>query len=131
MTDRESGSAIWLNGDAKLTLAADAVVSATDSPNGNTSFAIGLRPNCAGAELVVKGKVTGENGITPNGTLKTENTISIEDGAVIEVDGTALYLAGNADTTVGKAEITGDTGIEIRAGSLKVNGATITATGKF
>lgn len=131
MTDRASGSAIWLNKDAKLELAADAVVSATDSPNGNTSFAIGLRPNCDGAELVVKGKVTGENGITPNGTLKTENTISIEDGAVIDVKGTALYLAGNADTTVGKAEITGDTGIEIRAGSLVVNGATITAIGKF
>lgn len=131
MTDRASGSAIWLNGDAKLTLAADAVVSATDSPDGSPSFAIGLRPNCAGAELVVKGKVTGENGITPNGTLTTKNTISIEDGAVIDVDGTALYLAGNANTTVGKAEITGDTGIEIRAGSLKVNGATITATGTF
>lgn len=131
MTDRASGSAIWLNGDAKLTLAADAVVSATDSPDGSPSFAIGLRPNCAGAELVVKGKVTGENGITPNGTLKTKNTISIEDGAVINVDGTALYLAGNANTTVGAAEITGDTGIEIRAGSLEVNGATITATGTF
>lgn len=131
MTNRPSGSAIWLNGDAKLTLEKNATVSATNSPNGNTSFAIGLRPNCAGAELVVKGKVTGENGITPNGTLKTENTISIEDGAVIDVKGTALYLAGNANTTVGKAEIKGDTGIEIRAGSLEVNGATITATGKF
>lgn len=131
MTDRASGSAIWLNGDAKLTLAADAVVSATDSPDGSPSFAIGLRPNCAGAELVVKGKVTGEDGITPNGKLTTENTISIEDGAVIDVDGTALYLAGKATTTVGKAKITGDTGIEIRAGSLEVNGATITATGTF
>lgn len=131
MTGRESGSAIWLNEDAKLTLEKNATVSATDSPNGNTSFAIGLRPNCAGAELVVKGTVTGENGITPNGKLTTENTISIEDGAVIDVEGTALYLAGNATTTVGAAEITGDTGIEIRAGSLEVNGATITATGKF
>lgn len=131
MTNRASGSAIWLNEDAKLTLAADATVSATNSPDGSPSFAIGLRPNCAGAELVVKGKVTGENGITPNGTLTTKNTISIEDGAVIDVKGTALYLAGNANTTVGKAEITGDTGIEIRAGSLKVNGATITATGTF
>ena len=131
MTDRASGSAIWLNEDAKLTLEKNATVSATKSPNGNTSFAIGLRPNCAGAELVVKGKVTGENGITPNGTLKTENTISIEDGAVIDVKGTALYLAGNANTTVGKAEITGDTGIEIRAGSLEVNGATIKANGTF
>lgn len=131
MTNRASGSAIWLNEDAKLELAADAAVSATDSPDGSPSFAIGLRPNCDGAELVVKGKVTGENGITPNGTLTTENTISIEDGAVIDVEGTALYLAGNANTTVGAAEITGDTGIEIRAGSLEVNGATITATGKF
>lgn len=131
MTNKESGSAIWLNGDAKLTLEKNATVSATNSPNGNTSFAIGLWSDCDGAELVVKGTVTGENGITPNGTLKTENTISIEDGAVIDVDGTALYLAGNANTTVGKAEITGDTGIEIRAGSLEVNGATITANGKF
>lgn len=131
MTNRPSGSAIWLNGNAKLTLEKNATVSATDSPDGSPSFAIGLWSDCDGAELVVKGKVTGENGITPNGTLKTENTISIEDGAVIDVDGTALYLAGNANTTVGAAEITGDTGIEIRAGSLEVNGAIITATGKF
>lgn len=131
MTNRPSGSAIWLNGNAKLTLEKNATVSATDSPDGSPSFAIGLWSDCDGAELVVKGKVTGENGITPNGTLKTENTISIEDGAVIDVKGTALYLAGNANTTVGKAEITGDTGIEIRAGSLEVNGATITATGTF
>ena len=131
MTNKESGSAIWLNGVAKLTLEKNATVSATDSPNGNTSFAIGLWSDCDGAELVVKGTVTGENGITPNGNIRAKNTISIEDGAVIDVKGTALYLAGNADTTVGKAEITGDTGIEIRAGSLKVNGATITANGTF
>ena len=131
MTERASGSAIWLNKNAKLTLAKDAAVSATDSPEGSPSFAIGLWSDCNGAELVVKGKVTGENGITPNGTLKTNNTIIIENGAVLDVKGTALYLAGNADTTVGAAEITGDTGIEIRAGSLVVNGATITATGTF
>lgn len=90
MTDRASGSAIWLNEGAKLTLEKNATVSATNSPKGSPSFAIGLRPNCAGAELVVKGTVTGENGITPNGKLTTENTISIEDGAVIDVEGTAL-----------------------------------------
>lgn len=131
MTNKESGSAIWLNEDAKLTLEKNATVSATNSPNGNTSFAIGLWSDCDGAVLVVKGKVTGENGITPNGNLETTNTIIIEDGAVIDVDGTALYLAGNANTTVGKAKITGATGIEIRAGILSVNGADIEATAKF
>lgn len=131
MTEGASGSAIWLNKNAKLTLAKDAAVSATDSPEGSPSFAIGLWSDCDGAELIVKGKVTGENGITPNGNLTTNNTISIEDGAVIDVDGTALYLAGNANTTVGAAKIKGATGIEIRAGILSVNGADIEATAKF
>lgn len=44
MTNRPSGSAIWLNGDAKLTLEKNATVSATNSPNGNTSFAIAFGP---------------------------------------------------------------------------------------
>lgn len=131
MTNKESGSAIWLNEDAKLTLEKNATVSATDSPEGGPSFAIGLWSDCDGAELVVKGTVTGENGITPNGNIRAENTISIEDGAVIDVDGTALYLAGNANTTVGAAKIKGATGIEIRAGILSVNGADIEATAKF
>lgn len=131
MVEAKNASAIWLNGNAKVEVAEDATISAKDSVDETRSFAIAFFQNCDGAELVVKGKVTGENGITPNGTLKTTNTIIIEDGAVIDVDGTALYLAGNADTTVGAAEITGDTGIEIRAGSLEVNGATITATGTF
>ena len=131
MTNKESGSAIWLNGDAKLTLEKNATVSATKSPEGSPSFAIGLWSDCDGAKLVVKGTVTGENGITPNGNIRAKNTISIEDGAVIDVDGTALYLAGNADTTVGAAKIKGATGIEIRAGILSVNGADIEATAKF
>lgn len=76
-----------------------------------------------------KGNYTGA-GVYVNGTV---------DGAEIIVTGTAdisgtghgMYLAGNADTTIADgAVITGEmTGIEIRAGSLTVNGGTIEGKG--
>ena len=56
---------------------------------------------------------------------------NIGNNAKIDVEETALYLAGNSTTTIGTAQITGGTGIEIRAGSLTVDGATITATMPF
>ena len=40
-------------------------------------------------------------------------------------------MAGNSAATISAAQITGGTGIEIRAGSLTVDGATITATMPF
>lgn len=132
MTGAENSAAIWLNKDAQVTIAGNASVAATDSVGNTTSFAIAYWQGCNGASLTVAGSITGEEGITVNGTITDANTLTIEDGASINVSGTGLYLAGMADTTVGAAEVSGTTGIEIRAGSLVLgNGAEIEGTGAF
>lgn len=59
----------------------------------------------------------------------TQAIEAAEDGALIDVTGTGVYLAGTGKTTIEDATITGATGIEIRAGKLDVTGnAAITAT---
>lgn len=45
-------------------------------------------------------------------------------------DGTGVAVQGAAKVTVGKAAITGSTGIEVRAGELTVDGATVVGTAK-
>ena len=54
--------------------------------------------------------------------------INVNDGAVINsgVDNVGIALNGAAKLNVAKAEITSGTGIEVRAGELIVDGATIT-----
>ncbi len=92
-----------------------------------------------GSSLVIAGEVTSKTGhaVSTYGTLvgvttKTAPVVTIEDGAKITSDGAAgLYLAGYAVTTVGKATITGDTGIGIKTGVLTLNGPTVTGNGDF
>lgn len=68
-----------------------------------------------------------------NGTIQDKTNypvINVHDGATISGDGTAMYLAGYADVTVGKAQVTGvEAGIAIKAGSLTLNGTNVKATG--
>lgn len=60
-------------------------------------------------------------------TAKNPCTVNVHDGAVINVGSTntGIGLQGAAILNVGNAEITGSTGIEVRAGKLTVDGATI------
>ena len=130
LTNGKSNSAMWLNEDAKVVIEKDATISTSDSAAGFPSYAIGLRNGSNGAKLTIKGSITGESGITINGMIENEtNEIVIEDGAKINVTNTAIYLAGNGKTTIGAADISGNTGIEIRAGKLTVNGATVEGKG--
>lgn len=131
MNGNNNGSAIWLNGDAQLIVAADVEIMAINSPSIH-SFAIGFWSDCDGASLELNGRLSGEEGFTFNGNIKAPNTLTINDGASINVEGTALYLAGYGTTAiVGNATLTGSEGIEIRAGNLTIDGATVTATGTF
>lgn len=76
--------------------------------------------------LWVMGNIT-----TDLATAKNPCVVNIRDGAVIETgeDNVGIALNGAAKMTVGKASITSETGIEVRAGELTVNGATVVGTG--
>lgn len=63
-----------------------------------------------------------------NGNVSS-GTINISGGSVKHDNDVAIYIAGKANLTIsGDAEISGTTGIEIRAGELNVTGGTITGT---
>ena len=130
MTGAKAGAAIWLNKTANLTIDSNATVIANESEENNSSFAIGFYSDCTAANLVINGKLNGENGATVNGNITTAgNTVTVGKDAVIDVSGTGLYLAGVANTTVNGAKIKGGaTAIEIRAGELTVNGGEFEST---
>ena len=128
MTGAASGSAIWINNGAKVTIDNSVKVSAIGSVN-NTSFAIAFDSNCDRAALTFNGAIAGENGVTINGNI-TKNTNKISVNGTIDVTELALYLAGNGTTDINNgASLKGDVGVEIRAGVLNINGGTITSTG--
>ena len=127
---KKSNSTIWLNKNASLVVESDATISANSS-KGYSSFAIALYTDCDGANLTVKGTLKGENGVTVNGNILTNNTINI-DGAAIDVKGHGLYLAGVATTNISNTNINaGSTAIEIRAGKLNIKDGTYTSVGEF
>lgn len=70
-------------------------------------------------------------GIVTNGTY-TNAEIDLTDTNVTAKSGTAIFAAAqNSTTAVSGGEIGGLTGIEVRAGSLTITDATITATGEY
>lgn len=137
MTEANNTVAIWMHEAANLHIATDAQVTADNSVAG-ASWAVGMWSDCDGAVLTVDGILGGEAGFTVNGTIKQENLenengnrVYINDSAIIDTKYYGLYLAGFADTVIGDATIIGETGIEIRAGNLTIDGAYVRATGDF
>ena len=126
LTSGNAKAAIWLNKAAKLTIDSDATVSVPAS-----NFAIGLWSDCTAAELTVKGTLKGGNGLTVNGTIANPGNKVTVDGATIESEGHGIYQAGVSDIVVKNANITGATGIEVRAGKLTVDNSTISGSGEF
>lgn len=125
----KSGAAIWVNKTAKLTVESNVTVEAPDN-----CFDIAYDASCTAAEVILRGTLTGGNGLTVNGIIKegTSNKLTV-DGATINVTGHGIYQAGYADTNISNnSVITGDsTGIEVRAGKLTVTNSTITGKGEF
>lgn len=121
--------AIFCNSNVDLTIADDAVVNALGGTNDNLNFGIGIgsSDNDKTISVTVDGTLSGGCGLTINGNIKgTENDISVNINGTIDVTGLAVYLAGYGKTTINStASVKGDTGIEIRAGELTVNGGTI------
>lgn len=89
------------------------------------------------SKLVVNGGyIEGTNGfgVSGNGSMKNgvpecgPTTITINGGKIIG-GGTGIYHPQVGQLMINNGEITGKTGVEIRAGGLIVSGGTITATG--
>ena len=73
----------------------------------------------------------GDYGVSGNGTYHL-TTIDIVDSKVSSDRGTAIYHPQVGTLTIsGGSEISGISGIEMRAGTLKITGGKITATGEF
>lgn len=79
-----------------------------------------------------KSEISGDTyGIVTNGTY-TNAEIDLTDTNVTAKSGTAIFAAAqNSTTAVSGGEISGLTGIEVRAGSLTITDAKITATGEY
>ena len=73
------------------------------------------------------------NGLYVNGSIThTENAPEISlKNTTITATGEGMYLAGYTTTTLTNCDITGVTGVEIRAGKLTVNGGSFTATAPY
>lgn len=102
--------------------------------------------NSSKAAVVVTEK---DSQVDVKGTLKTDGstftlsgngsaglggvTINVLDGAKIEADkdnGIAIYMPNAKELNIGRATITGETGVYIKSGTTNINGATINAYGK-
>ncbi|MBR5654521.1 MAG: hypothetical protein IKX22_10635 [Prevotella sp.] len=132
-TSTEGGGKLIVNADA------DAAIQATGKFNDVTiGEGVTIEGGCVAMlsenqTLIVNGTINGGNdfAVATNGSSTKNTTITINEGAVLTSDVTAMYLPGNegVETTINGGAITGgDTGIEIRAGKLVVNGGNITST---
>ena len=120
--------------NGKATVGAGAVLNASDNcvvfmkntADANAELALDVY-----GKLYVKND-TGYAAIQGNGLNKAASEIYIADNAVVSHEADlAIYHPQVGKLTIGAATITGTTGVEMRAGDLIVNGATITATGDF
>ena len=97
-------------------------------------YAYGVVVNVDGAKLTGKRDIGGDVGsaIYVNGQIKDQNNAPklVLNNVTQTATGAGMYLAGYANTTITGGSITGgNTGIEIRAGELTVNGATVVGNG--
>ena len=104
----------------------------------NAAKAYGVSVTVNGATLNARKDTTGDGGagIYVNGQITDENNapvISLTNTKICDVDNASqgMYLAGYATTTLTNCDITGMTGVEIRAGKLTVNGGSLKATAAY
>lgn len=101
----------------------------------NAKKAYGVSVTVNGATLNARKDTAGASGtgVYVNGQIADENNapvISLTNTKICDVDNASqgMYLAGYATTTLTNCDITGVTGVEIRAGKLTVSGGAITGT---
>ena len=118
-----------------VVLEAWAPIFVTPYQSTGAPYAYGVTITVNGATLNAKkdSAAAGGTGVYVNGQIAhTENApvINLTDTTICDIDNASegMYLAGYAKTTLTDCDISGVTGIEIRAGELTVNGGSITGT---
>ena len=87
-----------------------------------------------GGDVVTSANLKASGGYSPIlGHQDYSGNVTINGGSVVGLvaGSVAIYWPQNGNLIVNDGIITGDTGIEIRAGTLTVNGGTISGTGSF
>lgn len=123
-----------VNIGAGVELEAWSPIFVTPFESSGAPYAYGVVVNVDGAKLTGKTDISGDNGsaIYVNGQIKDQNNAPklVLNNVTQTAAGTGMYLAGYANTTITGGSITGgNTGIEIRAGELTVDGATVVGNG--
>lgn len=123
-----------VNIGAGVELEAWSPIFVTPFESSSAPYAYGVVVNVDGAKLTGKTDSSGDKGsaIYVNGQIKDQNNAPklVLNNVTQTAAGTGMYLAGYANTTITGGSITGsNTGIEIRAGELTVNGATVVGNG--
>ena len=82
--------------------------------------------------LTVNGTINGGNdfAVSTNGSTTKNATITINEGAVLTSNVTAMYLPGTGTTTISGGTITGSNGIYVKSGELNITGGEITGNGE-
>lgn len=118
-----------------VTLEAWAPIFVTPYQSSGAPYAYGVIVNVNGATLNSLRDNRGDGGsaIYMNGQMthaKNATQFNLNNATLTAAGGEGMYLAGYAETTITGGSIVGDqTGIEIRAGVLNINGATVTGNG--
>ena len=123
-----------VNIGAGVELEAWSPIFVTPFKDSGAPYAYGVVVNVDGAKLTGKTDSNGDRGsaIYVNGQIKDQNNAPklVLNNVTQTAAGTGMYLAGYANTTITGGSITAsNTGIEIRAGELTVNGATVVGKG--
>ncbi len=132
-TDTPSNTTVTIDSNVTVEGINPIVVSTTDNQN-----SYGLKLDIKGKLLNNIASSAANAALTIHGNVKnTTNApiINIDDNAKLEStinnhDSAAIYQAGYAITTIGKANISGDTGIIAKAGKLNLNNPTVKGTGE-
>ncbi len=122
----------WENkGPGHIVVGSDVVINAS-----NVGIMIDpVQPEAAASTIDFAGKITmvkGSYALYINGQNKaTEKypVITVRDGAEISSESLAIYQAGYSEITIGKATVSGYTGIATKSGKLTLNGTTVTGKG--
>ena len=119
------------NGDYALQAQDDATLNVLDNVKVTTkSYGITVWDNAIvnyNGEIVI----TGDGyGISGNGGEASNTTININGGKITAANGAAIYHPQTGVLNINDGELTADTVVGIKAGTLNVLGGTLTATGE-
>ena len=124
-----SSTPVWVDGASKVTI--DGVNVTT---TGSAKSAVLLWKTAANSVISISNSTitngsNGGNALAINGDIGAGTQLNLDTVTLTNDNGLAVYLAGPATTTMTNCTVSGsEGGVEVRAGSLILDGGTITST---